>query len=77
VFCIAALMTLPLEAATIGGSVADSTGAALPGARVVVRDVATGQETVAETDGQGQFSIDAPATGTYLIGLSVGAMERR
>ncbi|HEY5618027.1 MAG TPA: TonB-dependent receptor [Vicinamibacterales bacterium] len=67
VFCVAILVALPLEAATVGGRVSDSTGAALPGARVVLRGVATGQETGVETDGEGRFSVEAPATGTYLV----------
>ena len=67
VFLAAILAALPLEAATVGGRVSDSTGAALPGARVVLRGVATGQETVVETDGEGRFILEAPATGTYLL----------
>ena len=61
------LAALPLEAATVVGSVVDATGAALPGARVVIRGVATGQETVAETDGQGRFQVAVAGTGTFLV----------
>ncbi|MGH9253351.1 MAG: TonB-dependent receptor, partial [Vicinamibacterales bacterium] len=75
VFCIAFLVALPLEAATVGGSVLDSTGAALPGARVVLRGIATGQETVVETDGEGRFHVEAPAPGTYLIIVTLGGFS--
>jgi hypothetical protein len=67
VFCVLLLIPLPLEAATVGGQVTDATGAAIEGARVVLRGVATGEERIAETDSSGRFNIDAPATGTYLV----------
>jgi outer membrane receptor protein involved in Fe transport len=66
-FCALFLMALPLEAATVGGQVTDATGAAVPGARVVLRGVATGEERVTESDTGGRFSIDTPATGAYLV----------
>ncbi|HEX8029382.1 MAG TPA: TonB-dependent receptor [Vicinamibacterales bacterium] len=53
-------------AATLRGSVTDSTGAAIPAARVVLRALATGQETVGETDAQGQYRFE-PAAGTYIV----------
>jgi len=67
VFAVALLSAAPAFAATIRGLVSDSTGAAVPAARVVLRVVATGQETVSETDAQGQYRFDAPAAGTYLV----------
>ena len=68
VFVCAALLASSLaEAATITGVVSDATGAVLPGARVVLRDVATGKEIVVQADGDGRYQIDAPAVGTYLV----------
>ena len=68
VFLCAALLANSLaEAATITGVVSDATGAVLPGARVVLRDVATGKEVVVQADGEGRYQIDAPAVGTYLV----------
>ena len=61
---------LPAAAATISGVVTDTSGAAMPGTRVVLRDVATRQETVVETGPDGRFSIEAPATGTYLMSVT-------
>ena len=55
------------QAATITGVVSDVTGASLPRTRVVVRDVATGQESFVETDREGRYRLDAPAIGTYLV----------
>jgi len=66
-FVAALLAASPVLAATIRGVVSDSTGASVPAARVVLHVVATGQETVVETNQQGQYRFDAPAIGTYLL----------
>ena len=70
VFALVACAALPAEAATINGVISDVTGAALSGARVVIRDVATGQESFVETDGEGRYRLDAPALGAYLVIVS-------
>ena len=67
-FFIAALAIAgPASAATIGGLVTDSTGAALPSTRVILRMLATGQELTGETDASGRYTFEVPATGTYLV----------
>lgn len=66
-FLAALLAASPAFAATIRGTVSDSTGAAVPDARVVLRLVSTGQETIVETDGEGRYRFDAPAVGAYLL----------
>ena len=66
-FAAVLLAATPVLAATIRGTVSDSTGAAVPAARVVLHVVATGQETVVETDQEGRYRFDAPAVGTYLV----------
>lgn len=58
---------LQVAAATISGQVTDSTGAALAGARVALRGIGSGQETIVETDGQGRYEVDTPAAGAYLV----------
>ncbi len=58
---------LPSMAATISGLVTDSTGAPLPDARVVLRDVATGQEVQGQTGADGRYELTTPSTGTYLV----------
>jgi len=57
----------PALGATVSGLVSDPTGAALPGARVVLKDLATGRETVARTGADGRYKVEAPAAGTYLL----------
>ena len=53
------VMAAPLRAATVAGRVTDATGAGIPGARVVLKDQATGKEEAVETsaDGQNLFNI--------------------
>jgi hemoglobin/transferrin/lactoferrin receptor protein len=66
--CVAQLVwAVPSMAATISGLVTDSTGAPLPDARVVLRDVATGQEVQGQTGADGRYVLTTPGTGTYLV----------
>ena len=69
---VAALMlwAVPLVAATVSGVVTDGTGAPLAGARVVLRAVATGQETETQTDASGRYSLTTPGAGSFLVVLS-------
>lgn len=67
VFIATLSLSTPAAAATIGGLVTDSTGAALPAARVTLRSIATNQETVVETDAQGRYRFEAVDPGAYLI----------
>ncbi len=66
------LILLPIvaAAATITGQVTDSTGAALGGSHVVLRGLATGQESAVDADSQGRFSLDVSAPGAYLVIVS-------
>ena len=63
----AVLAGSPADAATITGVVSDTTGAVLPGARVVLRDVATGREVVVQAGADGRYTLDTPTVGTYLV----------
>jgi outer membrane receptor protein involved in Fe transport len=67
VFLAGALLAPPAGAATIGGLVSDATGAALPGSHVVIRGVATGQESAIDTGDDGRFSVEISAPGSYLL----------
>ena len=53
--------------ASISGTVTDSTGAAVPGAAVTVRNTATSATVAAVTDAQGRYSVPDLAIGTYEV----------
>ncbi len=64
------VVAAPVFAAVISGTVSDSSGAGVPSARVTLRQVASGQETVVETDAKGAYRFDVPQTGSYLVIVS-------
>ncbi len=64
---LACLLSSPAAAATITGTVSDPAGASIGGALVILRVVATGQESSVETDADGRFSLGTPATGPHLV----------
>ncbi|MBK5297971.1 MAG: TonB-dependent receptor plug domain-containing protein, partial [Vicinamibacteria bacterium] len=70
VMVMALMSVLPAAAATISGVVTDTSGAAVVGTRVVLRDVATRQEIVVQTGRDGRYSVEAPRPGTYLVSVA-------
>src|SRR5687767_4806915 len=67
VFLSAIAIAVSASAATIGGVISDSSGAALPSTRVVLKALATGEETVVETDAAGRYTFNVAGTGSYLV----------
>jgi outer membrane receptor protein involved in Fe transport len=67
VFLSAITVAASSSAATISGLISDGTGAALPSTRVTLRALATGEETVVETDASGRYTFTVPGTGSYLV----------
>jgi len=67
VFLTALAVAVSSSAATIGGIISDSSGAALPSTRVTLKAVATGEETVVETDAAGRYTFHVPGIGSYLV----------
>ena len=63
----ALLLAVPAGAATVRGSVSDTTGGSLGGARVVLRGVATGQASSVETGDDGGFQFEVAEPGRYLL----------
>jgi len=61
------LLASPANAATVRGSVSDATGGLLSGAHVILRGLATGQESSVETNDEGRFEFEGAAPGTYLV----------
>ena len=68
---VASLMVLlaaaVTQAATVSGTVTDSTGGAVPEARVLLLDIATGLEQQTTTGADGRFRLDVDTGGTYLL----------
>jgi len=56
---------------TLSGTVADSSGAVLPGADVAAKHTGTGVVTNAVTNGEGVFSIPSLSLGTYTVTVTL------
>jgi len=54
------------ESPSISGTIVDSTGAAIPGATIVLRNLASGKRDTSVSDGNGSYSFSAPS-GRYEI----------
>jgi outer membrane receptor protein involved in Fe transport len=67
VFLAAVLTAAPAFAATVRGVVSDVTGAVLPDSHVVLRGLATGQESEADTGSDGRFQFEGATPGPYLV----------
>jgi len=52
---------------TVSGTVTDSTGAALPNARITLRNEGTGQESTATSNTQGAYTLTNIAPGSYTV----------
>src|SRR5260370_13335286 len=69
--CVALLLCLPAAAqensATLSGQVLDPSGAGIPGARVVARNVQTGIERVTLTNDTANYTIPLLPIGAYDI----------
>ncbi|MET0647963.1 MAG: carboxypeptidase regulatory-like domain-containing protein [Pyrinomonadaceae bacterium] len=61
---------------TVVGSVEDSNGAAVPGASVVVRNEATGQQHTVQTDDGGVFRTPRLAPGNYTVLVSMSGFKQ-
>ncbi len=61
---------------SIRGLVSDPTGAAMAGARVQIRNVATGEERSSTTDASGAYSFPSVVPGTYDIAVSAPGFKR-
>ncbi|MGH9848533.1 MAG: carboxypeptidase-like regulatory domain-containing protein, partial [Blastocatellia bacterium] len=65
--CLSAFAFAQADRGTITGTVTDSTGAAVPGAKVTVTNAATNAGSTAMTSGDGVFTIPALPPGSYKV----------
>jgi hypothetical protein len=65
--CLASLAFGQDYRAKVQGIVEDASGGALPGAKVVLRNVATGVAVTRQTNGEGLYIFDFVESGTYTI----------
>ena len=61
--------------ASIQGTVVDQSGAAVPGAKITVRNQATGFEQTSQTDSAGNYLVPALPVGTYRIEIRAGGFQ--
>ncbi|MBV9744309.1 MAG: TonB-dependent receptor, partial [Acidobacteriia bacterium] len=59
-----------MNTAEISGTIADLSGSALPGARVVARQIGTGQQFVSVSNGAGEFLLPQLPIGVYSLSVS-------
>jgi len=63
------------ETATVLGFVHDTSGAAVPNARVTLTNVATGTEATATSDGQGGFEFTSVRIGSYKVNATAAGFS--
>ena len=61
---------------SLSGVVGDSNGAAIIGANVTVKNIATGEEVQAKTDAQGVFTAASLAPGKYTVTVEAAGFKR-
>lgn len=74
VLVIASLLAPCLQAqeeeSTLSGKITDSSGAAVANAKVLVRNLATGQSVEAQTDAAGTYKVEKLAPGDYEVSVT-------
>lgn len=81
VLVVLALVGLPvlgqsISSGSLTGTVTDPTGAVVPGASVIVKNDATGQEFNAKTNDEGMFNIPSLGAGLYTATISVKGFKQ-
>ena len=74
IFAIVFLASIPMYSQVVGGTllgtITDPTGAAIPGAKLVIKNVATGVTTTLTTNAQGIYNAPNLLPGTYEATIS-------
>jgi len=77
VFVLLALVSLSAQTfrGTILGTVTDPSGAVLPGAKVTVKNVATGLERTTDTSADGSYALPELPIGTYTVTVTLTGFQ--
>ena len=62
--------------ASLRGIVTDTSGAAIPGARVIATSVQRGTEFLGSTDGQGRYALTALPPGDYTLAAEAAGFKK-
>src|SRR4051794_18142029 len=79
VVLIGLLAALPAAAQSTGsivGQVTDLSGAAVPGAKVIVRSVETGVERITTSTSEGYYSVPSLAPANYTVSAEIGGFKQ-
>src|SRR5262245_36762324 len=77
IFVATGLLAAQVETSTsIRGLITDSTGAAVPGARVTIHNTDTSEERSTTSDSSGSYSFPSVVPGRYDIGVSHSGFKR-
>ena len=71
----ASLAMAQLDTGTISGTVSDQSGGAIPGARITIRNVATGVSRTAGSNELGRYNAPALPAGNYEISAAVAGFQ--
>src|SRR6266852_3176220 len=77
VLVVAGLVYAQTETGLINGTVTDQSGAVVPKAKVIVRNVATNAERLSETDNNGFYSVSNLLPGVYAVTVEAANLGKK
>jgi hypothetical protein len=76
ILCAFSALFAQVSTSRLTGSIQDSSGAAVPAARVTVRNEATGESRTATLDESGIYTFDALPTGLYTVDVEASGFKK-